>query len=302
MKFRVYDGAPGCISARMQCKPLECSTMMKPESLYPQIEAALCCNDVAAKLAATDHIHAAWQAGHLQRLDAPLSRLPLAGHPARPELVHATKVPRRRTGSPLGQPAMLHAIAHIEFNAVNLALDAAWRFRDMPDAYVTDWLRIAAEEAKHFRLLQQRLQQLGHDYGDFPAHNGLWEICHRTDHDVLVRMALVPRVLEARGLDASPELKRKLANIGDHASVAILDIILEDEIGHVQVGNHWFHWLCRARGLEPMTAFCALLDEYDLTTHRGSYNMDARRCAGFSEAELQWLQQAKPEQPCTSAN
>jgi uncharacterized ferritin-like protein (DUF455 family) len=175
---------------------------------------------------------------------------------------------------------MLHAIAHIEFNAVNLALDAAWRFRDMPDAYVTDWLRIAAEEAKHFRLLQQRLQQLGHDYGDFPAHNGLWEICHRTDHDAGSHGAGAACAGSPR-LDASPELKRKLANIGDHASVAILDIILQDEIGHVQVGNHWFHWLCRARGLEPMTAFCALLDEYDLTAHRGSYNMDARRCAGL---------------------
>lgn len=275
--------------------------MMNPSSLYPQIEAALRSGDVTAKLAAAEAIHAAWQAGQLQRLDAPLSRLPVAGHPPRPELVHATKVPRRRPGSPLGQPAMLHAIAHIEFNAVNLALDAAWRFRDMPDAYVGDWLRIAAEEARHFRLLQQRLQQLGYDYGDFPAHNGLWDICHHTDHDVLVRMALVPRVLEARGLDASPELKRKLANIGDHDSVAILDIILQDEIGHVQVGNHWFHWLCRARQLDPVSTFSDLLAAHDLTAHRGSYNLDARRSAGFTEAELQWLQQAKSEQPGSNA-
>ncbi len=267
--------------------------MMMPTALYPRIQAALLCSDVTDKLAATEAIHAAWQRGELQREDAPLTRLPMAGHPERPELVHATKVPRRRPGSPQGQPAMLHAIAHIEFNAVNLALDAAWRFREMPDDFVSDWLRIAAEEAGHFRLLQGRLQQLGYSYGDFPAHNGLWEICHVTDHDVLVRMALVPRVLEARGLDASPELQRKLANIGDEASVAILDIILRDEIGHVQVGNHWFHHLCRQRALEPMATFSRLLAEYDLTAHRGSYNIDARRLAGFSEAELQWLQQAK---------
>lgn len=270
--------------------------MMNPSSLYPQIEAALRCCDVSAKLAATEALHIAWQAGQLQRLEAGLTRLPVAGHPDKPELVHATKVPRRRPGSPQGQPAMLHAIAHIEFNAVNLALDAAWRFRDMPDAFVSDWLRIAAEEARHFRLLQQRLQQLGYAYGDFPAHNGLWEICHHTDHDVLVRMALVPRVLEARGLDASPELKRKLVNIGDHASAAILDIILQDEIGHVQVGNHWFHWLCRERGQDPASTFMALLDEHDLTVHRGSYNLDARRRAGFTEAELAWLQHAKSTQ------
>lgn len=269
--------------------------MTQPSSLYPQIQAALLCNDVAAKLAAAKSIHQSWQRGELQRQEAVLTRLPLPGHPPRPELVHATKVPRRRPGSPLGQPAMLHAIAHIEFNAVNLALDAAWRFRAMPDEYVGDWLRIAAEEAGHFRLLQQRLEQLGYAYGDFPAHNGLWEICHHTDHDVLVRMALVPRVLEARGLDASPELQRKLANIGDHASVAVLEIILRDEIGHVQVGNHWFHWLCRQRGLEPVATFSRLLDEYDLTAHRGSYNLAARRSAGFSEAELQWLQQEKSE-------
>ncbi|RQO75934.1 DUF455 domain-containing protein [Aquitalea sp. FJL05] len=267
--------------------------MMTPTALYPRIQAALLSSDVTDKLAATEAIHAAWQRGELLREDAPLTRLPMAGHPEKPELVHATKVPRRRPGSPQGQPAMLHAIAHIEFNAVNLALDAAWRFRDMPDDFVSDWLRIAAEEAGHFRLLQGRLQQLGYSYGDFPAHNGLWEICHVTDHDVLVRMALVPRVLEARGLDASPELQRKLANIGDEASIAILDIILRDEIGHVQVGNHWFHYLCRQRALGPMATFSRLLQEYDLTAHRGSYNVDARRLAGFSEAELQWLQQAK---------
>ncbi|XLM22000.1 ferritin-like domain-containing protein, partial [Chromobacterium piscinae] len=136
--------------------------------------------------------------------------------------------------------ALLHAIAHIEFNAVNLALDAAWRFRDMPDGFVDDWLRVAAEEAGHFRLLQGRLAELGFSYGDFPAHDGLWTMCRKTDHDAMIRMALVPRVLEARGLDVTPGIQRRLAGIGDHASVAVLDIILRDEIGHVQIGNRWF--------------------------------------------------------------
>jgi len=264
--------------------------MIMTDSLYPSILAALSSDDLAEKLMQTEALWTDWQSGRLVRTTAPLHRLPLVGRPARPELVHPSKVPRRRTGSALGQPAMLHAIAHIEFNAINLALDAAWRFREMPDQFVSDWLRIAAEEAQHFRLLQGRLQELGFSYGDFPAHNGLWDVCHATDHDVLVRMALVPRVLEARGLDASPDLQRKLAHIGDHASVAILDIILRDEIGHVQVGNYWFHYLCSQRGLEPMATFNQLLGEYAMTVHRGSYNIDARRLAGFSEAELAWLQ------------
>ncbi|OHX14705.1 hypothetical protein BI347_15235 [Chromobacterium sphagni] len=264
--------------------------MNRLQSLYPLLEQALLCTAVEEKLALTDAAHRDWQAGKLVRLAAaPPYPLPQAGRPARPELVHPTKVPRRGLSTPHGHAALLHAIAHIEFNAVNLALDAAWRFRDMPDAYVGDWLRVAAEEVSHFRLLQQRLLALGFCYGDFPAHDGLWAMSCRTDHDVLVRMALVPRVLEARGLDVTPGIQSRLARIGDAASVAVLDVILRDEVGHVRIGNRWFCELCRQRGQEPQATFRRLLDEYAMQFRSGDYNLPARAAAGFFADELRQL-------------
>ncbi|WP_144371412.1 ferritin-like domain-containing protein [Vogesella urethralis] len=264
--------------------------MSTPISLYPAIEAVLMCDDVAAKPQQALALYASWQAGACVRNGGALYRVPAPGRPAKPPLVAPGKVPRRGLGTPAGQAALLHAIAHIEFNAINLALDAAWRFRDMPDAFVEDWLRIAAEEAMHFGLLQQRLAALGHTYGDFPAHNALWEMAVDTDHDVLTRMALVPRVMEARGLDATPPIQRKLAQIGDHDSVAVLDIILRDEIGHVRVGNYWFTTLCDARGLDPLPTFRRLLADYRVGLLRGEINLDARLAAGFSQFELDMLE------------
>lgn len=248
------------------------------------------CDDVAAKPQQALDLYACWQAGACVRDGGALYRVPAPGRPQRPLLVSPGKVPRRGLGTPAGLAALLHAIAHIEFNAINLALDAAWRFRDMPDAFVDDWLRIAAEEAMHFGLLQQRLAALGHTYGDFPAHNALWEMAVDTDHDVLTRMALVPRVMEARGLDATPPIQRKLAQIGDHDSVAVLDIILRDEIGHVRVGNYWFTTLCDARGLDPLPTFRRLLADYRVGLLRGEINLDARLAAGFSQLELDMLE------------
>ena len=161
------------------------------------------------------------------------------------------EVPRRSPFTPEGRAALLHAIAHIEFNAINLALDAAWRFAGMPRAYYLDWLRVAREEALHFRLLREHLRSLGHDYGDFDAHDGLWAMAEKTRDDVLARMALVPRTLEARGLDATPPMQAKLRRAGDARAVEILDIILRDEIGHVAIGNRWYRWLCARDGLDP---------------------------------------------------
>jgi uncharacterized ferritin-like protein (DUF455 family) len=256
-------------------------------SLYPLLEQALLCRNVEEKLLLAERLFQDWRAGSLARLAAAAPyALPEAGRPDRPELVHPAKVPRRGLSTPQGHGALLHAIAHIEFNAVNLALDAAWRFRDMPDGFVGDWLRVAAEEAGHFRLLQDRLRVLGFAYGDFPAHDGLWATTRKTDHDAMIRMALVPRVLEARGLDVTPGIQRRLAAIGDTASVAVLDIILRDEIGHVQIGNRWFCELCRQRGLEPQATFRRLLDEYAMQLHPGDYNLSAREAAGFFADEL----------------
>ncbi|CAE6690832.1 ferritin-like domain-containing protein [Paraburkholderia domus] len=210
----------------------------------------------------------------------------LPGRPGRPELVDPRKLKRRSMQSPEGRAVLLHALAHIEFNAINLALDAVWRFAGMPAAFYTDWLKVAAEEAHHFSLLVARLAEFGHAYGDFPAHDGLWDMCERTRADVLARMALVPRTLEARGLDASPPIRARLQQAGDEASAAILDVILRDEIGHVLIGNRWFRHLCDKGGLDPHATYTRLADQYHAPKLRGPFNFKARRDAGFDEAEL----------------
>ena len=213
----------------------------------------------------------------------------LPGRPARPPLVEPGRVPARAVGSVAGRAAMLHAIAHIEFNAINLALDAVWRFDGMPAAYYRDWIRVAAEEGLHFGLLREHLQGLGFDYGDFDAHDGLWSMAEKTRHDVLARMALVPRTLEARGLDASPAIQAKLAGAGDHRAVEILGVILRDEIGHVAIGNRWYRQLCDERGLDPVATWAQLAREHAAPRLRPPFNLAARRAAGFEPAELDAL-------------
>jgi uncharacterized ferritin-like protein (DUF455 family) len=185
-----------------------------------------------------------------------------------------------------GRAMLVHALAHIEFNAVNLALDALWRFPGMPARYYSDWLRVAKEEAFHFSMLAAHLQVLGHAYGDFPAHDSLWEMVEKTREDIVARMALVPRTLEARGLDAIPPLRAKLAQAGDLAAAEILDIILRDEIGHVEIGNRWYGYLCQQRGLEPRATYDALAVRYEAPVLKGPFNIEARRQAGFTETEL----------------
>ena len=211
---------------------------------------------------------------------------PVPGRPERPELVPPRLVGRRSMITPEGRAMLVHALAHIEFNAMNLALDALWRFPDLPAEYYTDWLRVAKEEATHFAMLQAHLQVLGHTYGDFPGHDSLWEMVDKTRGDVLARMALVPRTLEARGLDAIPPLRAKLAQAGDMAAAAILDIILRDEVGHVEIGNRWYNYLCQQRGLKPGSTYDELALRYEAPVLKGPFNVAARRLAGFTEAEL----------------
>jgi len=216
----------------------------------------------------------------------------LPGCPERPELCSHLDIPKRSPFTTEGLAALLHAVTHIEFNAINLALDAIWRFADMPDAYYLDWLQVAAEEARHFSLLRAHLQTMGYDYGDFPAHTGLWDMTAKTSDDVMARMALVPRTLEARGLDATPPMQAKLRKVGTpHAlkAVDILDIILRDEIGHVAIGNHWYRYLCSQRGLDPLATYAVLARQYGAPRVKGPLNLDARRAAGFDEAELALL-------------
>jgi uncharacterized ferritin-like protein (DUF455 family) len=195
-------------------------------------------------------------------------------------------VGRRSMATTEGRAMLIHALAHIEFNAINLALDALWRFPSLPPAFYADWLRVAGEEATHFDMLSAHLATLGYRYGDFPGHDSLWEMVEKTKGDVTARMALVPRTLEARGLDAVPPLRAKLAQAGDPEAAAILDIILRDEVGHVEIGNRWYGWLCARQGLEPHGTYEELLVRYAAPAPRGPFNLEARRRAGFTDEEL----------------
>lgn len=249
-------------------------------------------SDTDTKLTLVAALRQAWELGELscQADLSSIESITIPGHPEKPELVSALLVEKRKLSTPEGRAALIHSLAHIEFNAINLALDAVYRFRDMPEAYYGDWLKVAAEEAYHFALLRDHLRTLGFQYGDFTAHNGLWEMAVVTDHDPLVRMALVPRVLEARGLDVTPTIRQKLASSGDRAAADILEIIHRDEIGHVAIGNRWYAYLCHQRGLEPIATFRQLLREYNAPKLRGPLHTEARLAAGFTEEEMKMLE------------
>ena len=239
----------------------------------------------AEKAAAARLLHPA----PLAPLDPQLQLQPgsaLPGRSDRPVLVAPTAVKARSPFTTEGRAALLHAVAHIELNAINLALDAVWRFSGMPLQYYRDWLRVASEEALHFSLLTEHLATLGHAYGDFPAHDGLWSMTERTAGDLTARMALVPRTLEARGLDATPPMQAKLRKAGDERAVAILDIILRDEVGHVAIGNQWYRWLCQQQGLDPITHYATLAARHAAPVLRPPFNLEARRRAGFTEDEI----------------
>lgn len=214
----------------------------------------------------------------------------MPGRPARPRLVHPRELPRRGFGTREGLAAFVHAVAHIEFNAIDLAWDAVYRWRGMPARFYANWASVANDEARHFMLLRGRLRELGFDYGDFDAHHGLWEMAEKTAHDGLARMALVPRVLEARGLDVTPGMIAKLRQLGDEATAGILEVILREEVGHVAAGSRWFRWHCAQRGLEPQATFRALLAEYARAVLYGPFNRAARLEAGFDADELASLE------------
>jgi uncharacterized ferritin-like protein (DUF455 family) len=192
----------------------------------------------------------------------------------------------RGLGSAEGRAAFIHAIAHIEFNAIDLAWDAVYRFRNMPPAFYADWVQVADDEARHFAMLQARLAELGHAYGDFPAHNGLWEMAEKTAGSCTARMALVPRVLEARGLDVTPGMIQRLRSLGDDASADILAVILAEEVAHVAAGSRWFAWCCAREGVDPAVTFAALLEGIAKGAIRGPFNRDARHAAGFDDDEM----------------
>lgn len=244
---------------------------------------ALCEVDPAAKCARVAALPSTLDDTASGAMLAQDARIP--GRPARPVLVGPREVPFRGLGSAEGRAALVHAVAHIEFNAVNLALDAALRFDGLPPGYYADWIGVARDEARHFGMLVARLAELGHAYGDFTAHNGLWEAAQKTAHDPLLRMALVPRVLEARGLDVTPGMIHRLREVGDARTADVLGVILDEEVAHVAIGTRWYRHLCDLRGLEPVATFRALLAEHRVRLQL-PLNHTARTRAGFEPAEL----------------
>ncbi len=263
---------------------------MSQEDLYAATRAALEAREPEEKVRLTHAVAAAWREGRLRCAPGEPAPIGEPGRPPRPLLVRPRDLPRRKPTSRAGLAVLFHALTHIEFNAINLALDAVYRFRAMPDAFRGDWLRVADEEASHFTLLREHLRTLDHDYGDYPAHDGLWEMACDTAYDCLARMALVPRCLEARGLDVNPGIQARLREAGDEVGVGLLEIILRDEIGHVAIGNRWFHNLCEQRGLAPMPTFDALVARHMKGRLRGPFFREARLSAGFTADELDYLE------------
>jgi uncharacterized ferritin-like protein (DUF455 family) len=251
---------------------------------------ALACDGVDHKVRRVQEIDASLPVGEAELLT------PVLGRAALPVLVHPREVPTRSVVEVEGRGMLLHALAHIEFNAINLALDLMVRFDGMPVTFYQEWMRVAKEEALHHELLCKRLTAYGLRYGDYPAHDGLWRMAEKTKDSLLARLALVPRLLEARGLDVSPGIRAKLQAAGDLESAAVLDVILRDEIGHVAIGNHWFNVLCDQAGLDPVSAFEMSLQQYCAPKPRAPFNYPARERAGFTEQELAWLQQLEFEQ------
>jgi uncharacterized ferritin-like protein (DUF455 family) len=264
---------------------------LQADNLFVLARQALLLTEAVPKCAAALALHERWLQGRLDLEPVVLEDVKEAGRPQRATQVAPRHLAKRGLHTDQGRAALIHAITHIEFSAINLALDAVFRFRQMPRAYYDDWLRVAAEEAEHFRLLRQRLLALGCDYGDFPVHLGLWQAAQDTADDPLARMALVPRLLEARGLDVTPGMIARLRQVGDEQTAAVLEIILREEIGHVAAGSRWFHHLCRQRGLAPEPTYFSLLDRYRSGPLPCPINRQARLQAGFSPAELEELQQ-----------
>ena len=273
---------------------------MDEQGLFSEVLAALLATQPDEKIQSVEWLGREWTNGRLDRPKKPPTTLLTKSattksapikieHPGRPEkplLVHHRDLDKRKLSTPAGRAALIHAIAHIEFNAINLALDAVYRFREMPEAYYSDWLSVAMDESRHFRLLETRLEELGHQYGDFPAHNGLWDMAVQTDHDVLHRMSQVPCVFEARGLDVTPPMIQKLERVGDEKSASILKVILDEEVGHVAIGQKWFQHECRERGLNPEQTLVDLIAAYLPGRRHGPFNVEDRIKAGFTSRQL----------------
>ncbi|MDA0231277.1 MAG: ferritin-like domain-containing protein [Proteobacteria bacterium] len=251
--------------------------------------AVLCEPDPQSKVARTHAAAEDWYAGRsaLPQMATTTITNTMPVRPARPalpQLMAPRLMPRRRVGGVRGRIALLHAVAHIELNAIDLAWDLIGRFTafDWPTEFFNDWVGVAADEARHFSMLSTRLNELGASYGDLPAHDGLWEAAMETSHDPLARLAVVPMVLEARGLDVTPAMIARLHRVDDDASAALLEIILREEIAHVAAGQRWFGYLCRIRGLSEHETWRKLVAAHYRGVPRPPFNEAARRAAGMA--------------------
>ena len=256
-----------------------------PESLRGGCIAALSAADLDEKVRLVRSVHARWMDRHLSlRLPADPALPDRPGRPEKPELVAPRLVKKRSLHTQNGRIALMHALAHIELNAIDLALDIVARFctEKVPMSFFDGWMKVAFEEAKHFSLLRNRLKSLGSDYGALPAHDGLWQAATRTSNDLHARLAIVPLVLEARGLDVTPSLRDKLRETGDEETAAILDIIYEDEKGHVAIGAKWFRFFSARDGREPAAHFRALVRANFRGEVKPPFNVAARAAAGLT--------------------
>lgn len=257
----------------------------KPESLAAGALAALVSSDLDEKVRLTQQTAHLWKSGHLSVSGAGRVRPPdRPGRPEKPVLLPPSEVPKRPLNSARGRLALIHAIAHIELNAIDLALDIIVRFAGsrIPRSFFDGWVMVADEEARHFTLLRRRLADHGSYYGALPAHDGLWEAAGETGHDLAARLAVVPMVLEARGLDVTPPLIAKLEAAGDKETADIFRIIYEDEKGHVAVGAKWFRFLCSREGRDPAKTFTALVRQHFRGTLKPPFNDRARSANGLT--------------------
>jgi len=240
--------------------------------------------DAAAKAGAARALHSHWRDGNLSMAGAAPAMPDRPGRPALPRLLAPGQMPKRgRAGSARSRFALLHALAHIELNAIDLAVDMAGRWGPtMPRAFTDDWLHVAHEEARHFGMLSALLAEAGGRYGDLPAHDGLWEAAQATAHNLMARLAVVPQVLEARGLDVTPAMITRFEAQGDSRAAAVLSAILADEIGHVQTGNRWFRHLCSESSSDPADMFRKMVNQHFRGPIKPPFNVSARRQAGLT--------------------
>lgn len=261
------------------------------ESLFQQAKDCFLTADPEEKVEKTFDLTSAWQSGNLSwDQDEPIEIFDEPGRLSKPEIVMPKDLGKRKAGSAKGRATLIHALAHIELTAVNLAWDAIFRYRDMPKEFYNDWAQCAKEEATHFSMLKSRLQEMGYDYGSFPAHNELWKMAIETKNDLVDRMAVVHRVFEARALDVVPGTIKRFDNIGDQFMVKTLNIICDEEIGHVSSAAHWFRYSCKKEKKDPDLEFSRLLKQYMRSPPKGPFDHVVRLQAGFSQNELDFLE------------